>query len=71
MPIMPVLLVFSVMLSFKIDQNKNQNRSTDIVQNVMGGGGGEEVYMQRPLSNLKSEEYFASEIFEGTFYPNL
>ena len=27
--------------------------------------------MQRPSPNLRSEEYFANEIFEETFYPNL
>ena len=68
MPIMPVLLVFSVKLSFKIDQNKNQNRSIDKVQNLRKK---KEVYMQRPSPNFRSEEYFANEIFEETFYPNL
>ena len=44
------LLVFSV-TPFKIDQNKNQNRSIDKVQNL----GNERVYIQRPSPTFRSK----------------
>ena len=52
-----LLLVFSV-TPFKIDQDKNQNRSMNKVQNLA-----------RP--RFRSEEYFVYEISEEMFYPNL
>ena len=52
-------MVFSV-TPFKIDENKNQNRSIDKVQNL----GNERRY-------ISSEQYFVYEISEEMFYPNL
>ena len=60
-------MVFSV-TPFKIDQNKNQNRSIDKVQNL---GNEKEVHIQRPSPIFRSEEYFVYEISEEMFYPNL
>ena len=64
-----LLLVCSV-TPFKIDQNKNQNRSIDKVRNL----GNERRYIyniQRPWPRFRSDEYFVYEISEEMFYPNL
>ena len=63
-----ILLVFSV-TPFKIDQNKNRNRSIDKVQNQ--GNERRYIIIRRPSPRFKSEEYFVYEIFEEMFYPNL
>ena len=59
------MLVFSV-TPFKIDQNKNQNRSIDKVQNL--GNERRYVHIQRPLPRFRSEEYLVYEISEEMFY---
>ena len=54
------LLVFSFSVTpFKLDQNKNQNRSY------------RPVHIQRPSPRFRSEEYFVYEVSEEMFYPNL
>ena len=62
-----LLLVFSV-TPFKIDQNKNQNRSIDKVQDL----GNERRYIiLRPSPRFRSEEYFVYEISVEMFSLNL
>ena len=60
------LLVFSV-TPFKVDQNKNQNRSIDKIQNL---GNKKEGNMQRPSPKFRPEDYFVYEISEEIFSQN-
>ena len=62
-----LLLVFSV-TPFKIDQNKNQNRSIGKVQNL---GNKKKVNKQRPRSRFRPEEFFVYEISEEMFGAHL
>ena len=60
------MLVFSV-TQFKIDQNKNQNRSVDSPES----GKWKKVNIQRLLPKFWSQQFFLCEICGEIFHPNL
>ena len=61
------LLVFSV-TPFKIDQNKNQNRSIDKVQNLRKQ---RRYVCKDSRQDSGSQQFFFCKICEETFYQNL
>ena len=60
---MQILVVFSA-TQFKVDQNKNQNRSINEVQSLRKE---RKVNMQRLMSRFRSQQFFLCKIYGETF----